>query len=197
MKTRKKTNSSKVIMGLIIAFVSVAVILVLANILEETDMNNTTGDDDIIADYEDPIDGDDATDEDPTDDDDTTDDDGEIRRLVYVGNSKMYEILNDDSGEGFFVYIGRPTCPHCAAFEPTLEETLRYLDQELFYYQLDLARAADAESEMTMAEIMGELEVTGVPRIVYIKDGLVIDALAGNRSQEDVISFFDENGGLN
>jgi predicted bacteriocin transport accessory protein len=183
-------------MGLVIALASIAVILVLASILEESGVNDTTGDD-ITADYDEPTDDEELTNADePTDDDDDANDD-DIRRLVYVGNSEMYEILNDASGEGFFVYIGRPTCPHCAAFEPTLEETLRYLDQELFYYQIDLAREGDAESEMTMSEIMEEIEVTGVPRIVYIEDGLVIDSLAGNRSQEDVISFFDENGGLN
>ena len=188
-------------MGLVIALASIAVILVLASILEESGVNDTTGDD-ITADYDEPTDDEELTNADePTDDDDDANDDDanddDIRRLVYVGNSEMYEILNDASGEGFFVYIGRPTCPHCAAFEPTLEETLRYLDQELFYYQIDLAREGDAESEMTMSEIMEEIEVTGVPRIVYIEDGLVIDSLAGNRSQEDVISFFDENGGLN
>jgi len=159
-----KSNSKKMIIGLVIALTLVIVLLILADILNEGDFQFGSNN---------------------------------ANELVYVGNTEMYEILNDTSGEGVFVYIGRPTCPVCVEFEPTLRETLRYLDQELRYYQVDLAREADDESEMTMSEIMNELEVSGVPRIVYIENGVVIDSLASNQPKERVISFFDENGGLN
>ena len=120
----------------------------------------------------------------------------ERTELFYIGNSDMYEILNDRSGEGFFVYIGRPTCPACREFEPTLRETLRYLDQELRYFEIDIARETDAESEMTVSEILDTMGVGGVPSTVYIVNGEVVDILSG-RSQEDIISFFEANGGLN
>ena len=117
--------------------------------------------------------------------------------LFYVGNAEMYEIINDTSGEGFFVYVGRPTCPQCTAFEPTLEEALEYLDQELRYFQADLAAQLNDESEMTTGEIAQELGVTTVPRILYIENGEVIDQITGNRQLDDVLSFFENNGGLN
>ena len=171
---KKKTNSRKVIIGLVIALAAIAILLVVVNILEESDFQFGSNDTANEANgYNEPP------------------------RLVYVGNTEMYEILNDTSDEGSFVYIGRPTCPHCVEFEPTLEETLEYLGQELRYFQIDLAREEDDESEMTMAEIMDELGVTGVPRIVYIENGLVIDSLSGNQPKNNVISFFDDNGGLN
>jgi len=182
---KKKSNSRKVIAGLILALVGISALLVIISILEESDANN-----------ENEVSNNENEDSNVENDENTSDDGEQRRRLYYVGNDEMYEILNDTSGEGFFVYIGRPTCPNCVEFEPTLEETLRYLDQELRYYQVDLAFEGP-ESEMTVSEIMDELEVTGVPRIVYIENGEVIDGLSGNREKEDVISFFEENGGLN
>jgi len=175
---KKKSNSSRVIPILIIAFVSIIALLIVVSALEgnnddaQTETNNDTGDADNGNSEED-------------------------RGLFYVGNTEMYEILNDTTGEGFFVYVGRPGCPHCAAFEPVLEETLEYLDRELRYYQTDLAALGDDDSEMTMAEIIGELDVTGVPRVLYIENGEVIDALSGNQPKENVLTFFDDNGGLN
>ena len=214
MRKKKSNNSKKIIFGLVIALAAIAVLLVFLSILEESDFqfgsNDANDDYNEVIDYDDDDndndndgndnDGNDndGNDNDGNDNDDNDDDAAvESTRLVYVGNEEMYEILNDTSGEGFFVYIGRPTCPHCIAFEPTLEETLQYLDQELRYFQIDLAAEADDESEMTMAEILGELGVAGVPRIVYIENGVAIDALSGNQAQEYVLEFFEENGGLN
>ena len=180
---KKKSNSSKVIAGLIIALVSIVALLIVVNALDGSD------DDDVQTDTN-------NTAEDESDNGDNGEN-NDIARLFYVGNTEMYEIINDRTGEGFFVYVGRPACPHCAAFEPVLEETLEYLDQDLRYYQTDLAALGDDESEMTMAEIIGELDVTGVPRILYIENGAVIDALSGNQPKENVLTFFDDNGGLN
>ena len=195
MKMKRKTNNSKkVIIGLVIALTAVALLLIIVNILEERAARSDVDDlaDNVVAEYDEAVvdDGDEpADDEEPEDE--------EPRRLFYVGNAEMYEILNDTSDEGFFVYVGRPGCPHCVAFEPTLEETLQYLDRDMRYFQIDLAAELNDESEMTMSEILTELDVTGVPRIVYIENGEVIDSLGGNRPQEDVLEFFEENGGLN
>jgi len=179
---KKKSNSIKVIGGLIIALISIAILLVVVNALDGS------GDSDDVQ-----------TDTNDTAEDETNDVDNENNddRLFYVGNTDMYEIISDRTGEGFFVYVGRPACPHCTAFQPVLEETLEYLDRELRYYQTDLAALGDDDSEMTMAEIIGELDVTGVPRILYIENGSVVDALSGNQPKENVLTFFDDNGGLN
>jgi len=181
---KKQSNSRKVILGFIIALAAIAVILIVLSILEENDQADTNS---AADEYE----------ETSNEYGDDNDDSALSRRLYYVGNSEMYEILNDTSGEGFFIYIGRPTCPHCAAFEPTLEETLQYLDRDMRYFQTDLASLANDESEMTMNEIVQAMGVTGVPRVVYVENGVVIDALSGNQPMDVVLSFFDDNGGLN
>ena len=179
LNSKSSSNSKKMIAVLVAALAALIILLILLSVLDGRDFQFGSND--------------------------TDDENGEIideanneaSRLIYIGNSEMYEILNDTSDEGFFVYIGRPTCPHCQQFEPTLEEVLQYLDQELRYYETDLATLDDEESPMTRDEILTEIDGAAVPRIVYIENGVVIDALVGNQPQEYVIAFFEANGGLN
>ena len=113
--------------------------------------------------------------------------------LHVIGLSEMEEILNDDSGTGTFVYIGRPTCPFCNEFEPILEGALQSLGQELAYFETDLA---DLENRTRRSEIQDQLGVTGVPVIVYIVNGETVASLNGLQQQEAVLEFFETNGGL-
>jgi len=166
----KKSNSKKWIGGLLAAMIALIAIFVIANIIESSDFQFGRGD--ANGEY------------------------SERTELFYIGNAEMYEILNDRSGAGFFVYIGTPACPNCRDFEPVLRETLQYLDQELRYFQIDIARETDDESEMTMTEILDAIDVPGVPATVYIVNGEVVDRL-GSRTKESLLSFFEENGGLN
>lgn len=117
----------------------------------------------------------------------------ENTKLHVIGNSEMEAILNDDSGVGTFVYIGRPTCPFCNEFEPILEGVLNDLDRELPYFETDLA---DLEDPMRRSQIFDRLGVAGVPAIVYIVNGQVVDSLNGLQQQEAVLEFFEANGGL-
>ena len=114
--------------------------------------------------------------------------------LYYVGNDEMQEIIDDTSGEGFFVYIGTPACPVCREFEPILERTLEYLGRELRYYHVGLAREND---EGALVRILTRIDTATVPTIVYIKNGEVLDSIGGVQNREALISFFEENGGLN
>jgi len=182
----KKSNSNKIIGGILIVMVALITVFIIANMIEsniETDEPNN------------------ATDEpnnETTENETLTDTEYDDETLFYIGNSDMYEILNDQSNTGFFVYIGRPTCPHCRDFEPTLRETLRYLGQELRYFQTDLASTLNDQSEMTVSEILNALGVRGVPATVFIVNGEVVDELAtSDRTQEGIAEFFEANGGLN
>lgn len=113
--------------------------------------------------------------------------------LVIIGISEMDAILNDQSGTGTFVYIGRPTCPFCREFEPILEGALSDLGQELPYFETDLADQEDVDRRV---EIMSQLGLQGVPVIVYIVNGEAVEALSGVQQQETVLEFFDRHGGL-
>jgi len=97
--------------------------------------------------------------------DETTEASDESTALHIIGNSEMDEILNDDSGVGTFVYVGRPTCPFCVEFEPILVGVLEEKGQELLYFETDLANLEDSDRRV---QIMEHLGLAGVPAIVYV-----------------------------
>ena len=113
--------------------------------------------------------------------------------LYYIGNDELYEILNTEGDEGFFIYIGRPTCPMCQEFEPILNETLDDLEAALRYFQTDMARADDEDQMLLMLEA---LRITGVPIVVYIENRELRDFIMGVYTMEEVMNFFEYNGGL-
>ena len=177
---KKADNSKKIIVGVLVGVLVLLVAFVIASNFESREIPPLPSPTDNV------VNGNEA----PTD---NVEDDG---TLLYIGNAEMYEILNDRSGEGFFVYIGRPTCPNCRDFEPVLREALRSIDGQMRYFQTDIAREADDVSEMTMIEILNSIGVSGVPSTVFIVNGEVVDRL-GARTPESIISFIEDNGGLN
>lgn len=189
----KKSNSKKMIIGLVVGVVTLIAVLITASILEENDFQFGSGtpSDDIYQPSDDISSNDGYTDSNGNDAD--LNDDG---TLIYIGNEQMYDILNDQSGTGHFVYIGRPTCPACQRFEPVLRETLQEIGQELRYYEVDLARETDSVSEMTVSDILGVLGINGVPSMVYVVNGEVVDSFTGVETREGILNFFEANGGL-
>jgi len=168
-----KANNSKKIIGIIlIVMAALIAIFIIASVIESNDFQFGR--------------------------DDAGRDDAGREELFYIGNDDMYEILNDRSGEGFFVYIGRPTCPNCREFEPVLRETLQSLGGEMRYFQTDIARESDDVSAMTTIDILNLINVPGVPSTVFIVNGEVVDRLGNSeRTPEGLNAFFEANGGLN
>ena len=113
--------------------------------------------------------------------------------LYYIGNEALSAILNDENDDIVFIYIGRPTCPLCVEFEPILDEALAYLERPLKYFQTDLARADDEEQMLFLLEKIG---ITGIPIIVALKDDGIRDYIMGVYTMEEVLYFFESNGGL-
>lgn len=118
--------------------------------------------------------------------------------LIETNNDEMYAILNDTSGVGIFVYVGMSTCPFCHEFEPILTETLEYLGRGLYHFEADTAALLDDESIMPMFEIlMMMIEQTdfawegGVPAMIYLVDGEVINFMVGVKTKEEIIEFFE------
>ncbi|MCL2558846.1 MAG: thioredoxin family protein [Turicibacter sp.] len=114
-------------------------------------------------------------------------------RLDTIGLSEMNDILADGSGEGTFVYFGRPTCPHCVTFEPILEDVLDDLGVRLPYFNADLADQEDIDRRR---EVFAQLGLEGVPKIAYIINGEAVDVLIGVQPASAVHEFFEDNGGI-
>ena len=114
--------------------------------------------------------------------------------LHYIGNDEFSEIVASDCADGYFVYIGRPTCDYCREFEPILEETLEYLEIGMYYFQTARARY---DNEETMLRLLAPLNIEGIPIVVHLVHGQVAAYIIGVHTQEDIIAFIDENGGIN
>ena len=114
--------------------------------------------------------------------------------LHEIGNDEFAEILADEGETGTFVYIGRPTCQECRAFEPILQRTLQHLEMSMYYFQTAKARYdTEAGGEARMLELLAPLQIEGIPIIVYLVDGQVIDYLIGLHQQEEVEKFINSN----
>ena len=82
--------------------------------------------------------------------------------LLYVTN--LDYLLAMENG---FVYIGRPTCPHCVDFVPVLVELLERTGTYVYYFNTD-----DWRPDPRFGEITGHFEVSTVPSMFIIEDGV-------------------------
>lgn len=87
--------------------------------------------------------------------------------------------------ETFYVYVGRPTCPYCRKFEPTLLKAMEDTQIPVFYLNTD-------EEELT--EINNFVDSQGIetiPHLTYYKDGEKGDYLVqGSEASIDDIKVF-------
>jgi len=110
--------------------------------------------------------------------------------LQEIGNEEFAEIVTRDSETGYLVYIGRPTCQYCRVLKPILEGTLEYLEVSMYYFQTATARYADEDK---MLELLDPLNIDGIPIIVRLVDGRVVDYLIGVHPQAEIIAFIEAN----
>jgi len=108
--------------------------------------------------------------------------------LIIVGNQELSDLL--DSDRAFFLYVGRPTCPFCIEFKPILTETLTDRGESIYYFEVDMAMVEDSTHTL---ELLGILDITGVPMMAYIEGGEVIDLVGGIQSPEELTNFFERH----
>lgn len=94
----------------------------------------------------------------------------------------------DEESELQYDYIGRPTCPICVEFPPILEEVIEEDQIDVYYYNTDTAREADAS---VLSEMMERLDVTGVPTLMAIENGTEVDRLVGESTKEEIQAFLN------
>lgn len=95
------------------------------------------------------------------------------------------KLENKDNG---FVYIGRPTCPDCQAFQPTLDAVLKDKDMRLDYFDTDAARK---EKEEQTKQFLQDMKVKTVPVIFYIENGKEVSRYDGNDDEKALAAWFD------
>ncbi|MBC2012842.1 thioredoxin family protein [Listeria marthii] len=90
-----------------------------------------------------------------------------------------------------FVYVGRPTCEDCQAFQPILKKELekRQPDQKMAYYNTD---KASEKSRDDMISLLKEMDIDSVPTMVYLKDGKVVSTYAATDEPEKLTKWMDK-----
>lgn len=95
----------------------------------------------------------------------------------YENNVKDLPRLNADetidkfnSGEGFYFYIGRPSCSYCREFSPILKEFSLQISQPIYYYNMD----GEDWGPVIWQFLRDHIDFQGTPTLAYIKDGKVV-----------------------
>lgn len=87
------------------------------------------------------------------------------KELESIDSKGFYERLN--SNKLNVVYIGRPTCPDCAEFQPILEEKVKGNNLKVYYYNTDDAKKNNMKD---FNKIKDELNIKYVP-VLILYDG--------------------------
>ncbi|EIA21176.1 thioredoxin family protein [Listeria fleischmannii] len=110
--------------------------------------------------------------------------------LTTIGTKDFKEQL--DQKEDGFIYVGRPSCVDCQAFQPILKEALQeeHFSGKMAYYNTD---AASKENREQMMSLLKGLKIDSVPTMVYLKDGKVASKFLGNDSKSELKEWLSQN----
>ncbi|MHC5253097.1 thioredoxin family protein [Listeria kieliensis] len=109
--------------------------------------------------------------------------------LNPIGTKKFQQIQLDKQGK--VVYIGRPTCPDCQAFQPILQEVLKENNWgKLDYYNTDRASETNRKA---MISALKQVKVDSVPTLIAFKNGKIIDIFHGNDSKKELTNWLRKN----
>lgn len=112
-------------------------------------------------------------------------------KLVTINNQAFLDVV-DTKKSGIF-YIGRPTCAHCQAFQPKLEEALEATNKQIFYYNTDEAKKED---NVAFERIIKATSISSVPVVIVVKNGVVIKKLAEYKDQAKIEAFLKNEATL-
>lgn len=97
--------------------------------------------------------------------------------MTVMDSQGLLDFLADnDTG---FVYLGRPTCPHCRVFAPILTKVVKADGLSVHYYDTDVA---NSDKDMKK-KAMDAVEVYSVPTFMYIEDGVIVERLENTESE--------------
>lgn len=108
--------------------------------------------------------------------------------IVTVEGQKITKLF--ESKKDGIVYIGRPTCNKCQAFQPLLEDALAENKQSILYYNTDNGKKANQEN---FEEIIEKTGITSVPAVLVIQNGEVTKRLDNFKDETKIQGFLAEN----
>lgn len=110
----------------------------------------------------------------------------QLTDLKNVSNDDVLEIL--ENRQHTFLYVGRPTCDKCIAFNSLITSITSEFLIEISYFNTDVARTEDTEK---LNEIIEKLSLFAVPTLLEIKNGQVVNSIVGMASEEELMEFLN------
>ncbi|WP_239254519.1 thioredoxin family protein [Listeria ilorinensis] len=109
--------------------------------------------------------------------------------LNTIGTADFKQKMADK--ETGFVYVGRPSCEDCQAFQPILQKELteQGYSGKLAYYNTDKASEKNRDE---MVDLLEGMSIDSVPTMVYLKDGKVVSTYAATDSQKNLAKWMDQ-----
>lgn len=86
-----------------------------------------------------------------------------------------------------YVYFGRPSCEYCQAFKPKLESSLKKTGMQALYYNTDEHR-----QDEDFTDLMEKFDVTKIPYLIKIKDGVIVDSIFDVSKEQDITDFINK-----
>ncbi|WP_311080033.1 thioredoxin domain-containing protein [Paenibacillus polymyxa] len=102
-----------------------------------------------------------------------------VKDLPRLNANETMDKFN--SGEGFYFYIGRPSCSHCHEFSPILKEFSTHISQPIYYYNMDGGDWGPIIGQF----LRDHIDLQGTPTLAYIKDGKVVVQQVGTGPNAD------------
>ena len=116
---------------------------------------------------------------------------GNCRRdlpLMYYSPQQLTERTFDSFVSGYadavLAEFWAPWCPHCVAFAPTVRKVAETLAGVAAVVQVN------TQENPGLAQRFG---VSGIPALILLRHGKVVDRLAGAQSSEAIVAWFRRN----
>lgn len=108
----------------------------------------------------------------PSEADDEWDAEGGLLKIELIGYSKAVQGFIElnaesasekiESGDGFYLYVGRPTCQWCRIIAPTLQEVSEDLAIDMYY--LD---SSNTDFDKSISAFREKYDIETVPAVIY------------------------------
>ena len=110
-------------------------------------------------------------------------------KLSIIDVDKYLKFYNDD--EGTLVFVGTDDCPYCAIAKPIIENFAYKYELTIYYLNTGILDSEAYEKLINSDEYFAS--GFGVPMLLYVGDGKIIDMVDGLYDTKHYLDFFKEN----
>jgi predicted bacteriocin transport accessory protein len=184
-KSENPKNKKRIAyLAMIVACLAVATLIYASSVLPNRNSDNTTQESQQGTDEDNNQDQNNQNDNQNNQDGQASND--AYSAFILIDNSE-FNVLLSQKGP-YFVFVGRPTCPHCVKFTPILAEIVSKNNKHVYHFNTDAARAEDPEA---LSAITKKLGISAVPALIKIENGQKVAELEDYNSNSAILNFLN------